>query len=226
MAFSSPLDSPGRYQALILDFVGVLTEGVREALQGWCLDQGLHERAWGTTLNQHPEGRRLYLALEAGRLTQQEWNRRTAPLLGIDDHENLMGRAWSKVRPAQDMIELAHAARRAGLRTALLSNSFGLDPYDPYRTLGVSGLCEVTVLSEVEGVAKPDLEIYQRTLERLGVPGEKCLFVDDNPANLPPAHALGITTVLADGRPGLATHIRELLGIHDRVEESRTSPLR
>ncbi len=208
--------STGRHKALILDFVGVLTEGVRESLQGWCTTQGLHHKAWGTTLSLHPEGRRLYLELEAGRLTQQEWNRLTAPLLGVDEHENLMGRAWAKVRPAQGMIELAHAARSTGLKTALLSNSFGLDPYDPYRALGVSDLCEVTVLSEVEGVAKPDPEIYRRTLERLGVPGEKCVFVDDNPANLIPAQGLGITTVLADGREDLVEHVAELLDIHDR----------
>ncbi|MFC9938336.1 HAD family hydrolase [Nocardiopsis alba] len=209
---------PNGYQALILDFVGVLTEGVRESLQGWCVKQGLHHRAWGTTLNHHPEGRRLYLELEAGRLTQQEWNESTASLLGVEEHENLMGRAWAEVRPAQDMVELALAARRAGLKTALLSNSFGLDPYDPYRTLGVRELCEITVLSEIEGVAKPDTEIYRRTLKRLGLPGEKCVFVDDNPDNLLPAQALGMTTVLADGRPGLASRVGDLLGVPGPAE--------
>jgi len=218
---SPPYPLPGQYQALILDFVGVLTEGVRETIQGWCLDQGLHHRAWGTTLSRHTEGRRLYLELEAGRLTQQEWNRSTASLLGIDDHENLMGRAWAKVRPAQDMIDLARSARRAGLKTALLSNSFGLDPYDPYRTLGVNDLCDITVLSEVEGVAKPDPEIYRRTLERLEVPGERCVFVDDNPDNLPPAQALGIVTVIADGRPDLASRVGRLLGVPTRTSGDR-----
>ncbi|MEU3018705.1 HAD family phosphatase [Nocardiopsis sp. NPDC007018] len=213
----SPSLPRAQYQALILDFVGVLTEGVREALQGWCVEQGLAPRAWGTALNHHPEGRRLYLELEAGRLTQQEWNRSTARLLGVDEHENLMGRAWERVRPAPDMIGLALAARQSGLKTALLSNSFGLDPYDPYRRLGVHELCDVTVLSEVEGVAKPHPEIYRRTLERLGVRGERCVFVDDNPDNLLPAQELGITTVLADGRPGLASHVRGLLGVPDPV---------
>ena len=216
--FSSSV-SKGGYKALILDFVGVLTEGVRESLQSWCVVQGLHHKAWGSTLNLHPEGRRLYLELEAGRLTQQEWNRLTAPLLGVDEHENLMGRAWGEVRPAHDMIELARSARNADLKTALLSNSFGLAPYNPYRTLGVSDLCEVTVLSELEGVAKPDPEIYRRTLDRLGVPGEKCVFVDDNPANLVPAQELGITTVLADGRKDLVEHVAKLLNIHSRSRD-------
>jgi putative hydrolase of the HAD superfamily len=124
-----------------------------------------------------------------------------------------MGRAWAKVEAAEDMIDLARLARQAGLRVALLSNSFGLDPYDPYATLGVTGLFDVTVLSEHEGVAKPDPKIYLCTLERLGLNGEMCVFVDDNPENLAPARALGITTVHADGRQDLARHVSELLGL-------------
>ncbi|XKK38701.1 HAD family phosphatase [Nocardiopsis sp. ARC36] len=209
---SSPPPS-GPYQGLVLDFVGVLTANVRASVQGWCVAQGLHPRAWGTTLTHHPEGRRLYLDLEAGRLSQREWNRRTAALLGVADHEDLMGRAWAGVGSDAAMIALARTARRAGLKVALLSNSFGLDPYDPYETLGVNGLFDVTVLSEVEGVAKPDPEIYRRTLERLGLDGGACVFVDDNPDNLPPARELGITTVHADGGPDLAARVAALLGL-------------
>jgi putative hydrolase of the HAD superfamily len=208
-----------QFQGLILDFVGVLTKHVREPLQVWCEEQGLHPHAWKTTLNLHPQGRQLYRDLEAGHLPQHEWNRLTAPLLGLAEHENLMGRAWAKVEPAEDMIDLARLARQAGLRVALLSNSFGLDPYDPYTTLGVTGLFDVTTLSEREGVAKPDPEIYHRTLKRMGLVGEACVFVDDNPDNLAPAAALGITTVHADGRQDLATHIADLLGITHPAQE-------
>ncbi|UJB44886.1 HAD-IA family hydrolase [Streptomyces sp. A1-5] len=201
------------YRGLILDFVGVLTEGVQAALHSWCASEGLAPDAWRITLADLPEGRELYAALESGRLSQAEWNRRTAPLLGVEDHHDLMGRAWSGVRPAVNMIALARAARRAGYTVALLSNSFGLDPYDPYEALGVWKLFDVTVISEREGIAKPDPEIYQRTLERMDLPGEACVFVDDNPGNLPPAAALGITTVHADGQADTVKRLSSLLGI-------------
>ncbi|TJZ54249.1 HAD family hydrolase [Streptomyces piniterrae] len=200
------------YRGLILDFVGVLTEGVRTAHHSWCVSEGFAPNAWWVTLEHHPEGRELYAALESGRLSQAEWNRRTATLLGVDDHHNLMGRVWSGVRPAVGMVALAQAARRAGYTVALLSNSFGVDPYNPYETLGVWELFDERVISEQEGIAKPDPAIYQRTLDRMQLPGEACVFVDDNPVNLPPAAALGITTIHANGQADTVKRLSKLLG--------------
>jgi len=200
------------YRALILDFAGVLTEGVHESQHAWCVAHGLDGDAWRRTLNDDPEGRRLYVELEIGRMDQVRWNEATAQLLGVDG-ENLMGRAWAQVRPAQAMIGIAKAAREAGLALALLSNSFGLHPYNPYRELGIWDLFDVHVVSELEGLAKPDPAIYRLTLDRLGLTAAECVFVDDHPANLPPAAALGITTVLADGSQESLDQLRVLLGV-------------
>ncbi|MDH6113297.1 putative hydrolase of the HAD superfamily [Kitasatospora sp. MAP12-15] len=204
---------PSTYRGLILDFAGVLTTDALAVHREWCVSQGLDAEAWRRTLNTHPVVRRWYADLERGVMSQAEWNRRTAPILGVADHENLMGRAWAGVRPAEGMVELAKAARAAGYAVAMLSNSFGLDPYDPYEACGVWPLFDVTVVSECEGIAKPDPAIYQLVLDRMGLPGEACVFVDDHPANLPPAEALGITTVLADGQPETVDRIAALLGI-------------
>ncbi|MEU6350096.1 HAD-IA family hydrolase [Streptomyces sp. NPDC047072] len=201
------------FKGLILDFAGVLTEPVGQAQRSWCLEQGLTESAWANALEDHPEGRDLYKALESGRMTQTEWNRRTAALLGLTEHHNLMGRVWHDVRPATKMIALARAARRDGYATALLSNSFGLDPYDPYQELGVWDLFDVTVISEHVGVAKPDPVIYQITLDRLGLPGPTCVFADDRHENLIPAAALGIATVHADGQDTTVAHLARLLNL-------------
>jgi putative hydrolase of the HAD superfamily len=201
------------FRGLILDFAEVLTEEVDSPHRTWCLAQGLAEDAWETTLEDHPEGRALYKALESGRMTQSEWNRRTAVLLGLSDHQNLMGRAWHAVRPAARMITLAQAARQAGYALALLSNSFGLNPYNPYQELGVWDLFDVTVISEHEGIAKPDPAIYQITLDRLGLPASACVFVDDRHANLVPAAALGITTVHADGQDTTVARLAQLLNL-------------
>lgn len=51
------------------------------------------------------------------------------------------------------------------------------------------------VVSELEGLANPDPAIYRLTLERMGLPAEQCVFVDDHEANLSPAAELGIATV-------------------------------
>ncbi|MER7699118.1 HAD-IA family hydrolase [Streptomyces sp. NPDC096095] len=188
-------------RGLILDFAGVLTVSPIEVHRTWCVSEGLEPGAWRATLNDHPEGRRLYAALEIGEIGQTEWNEGTAALLGEHlDPVNLMGRAWVDVPPARRMIALARAARAAGHRLALLSNSFGLDPFNPYEHVGIWDLFDVHVVSELEGLAKPDPAIYRLALERIGLPAERCVFVDDHEANLPPAAELeallGVTAVL------------------------------
>ncbi len=69
------------------------------------------------------------------------------------------------------------------------------------------------VISEVIGTAKPDPAIYQLTLDRLGLPGTACVFVDDHPVNLPPAEALGVITVLATNEDKAVSELESLLGV-------------
>ncbi|MFE8941690.1 HAD-IA family hydrolase [Streptomyces sp. NPDC007872] len=206
----------GRYEqrGLILDFAGVLTASPLAVHQAWCVSEGLAPGAWRATLNDHPEGRRLYAALEIGEIGQAEWNEGTAALLGEHvDPVNLMGRAWVDVPPARRMIALARAARAAGHRLALLSNSFGLDPFNPYEHVGIWDLFHVHVVSELEGLAKPDPAIYRLALERIGLPAERCVFVDDHQVNLPPAAELGITTVHATDEDRAVAELEALLGV-------------
>ncbi|MEU8990442.1 HAD-IA family hydrolase [Streptomyces sp. NPDC048558] len=78
----------------------------------------------------------------------------------------------------------------------MLSNSFGLEPYNPYVTLGMwEDAFGAVILSEREGVRKPSSFICQRALDALGLSGPECVFVDDHAENLPPAEALGIRTI-------------------------------
>ncbi|MFC8095761.1 HAD-IA family hydrolase [Streptomyces sp. NPDC057301] len=75
----------------------------------------------------------------------------------------------------------------------MLSNSFGLEPYNPYVTLGMwEDAFDAVILSERGGVRKPSSVIDQRALDALGLTGPECVFVDDHAQNLPPAEALGI----------------------------------
>jgi 2-haloacid dehalogenase len=45
------------------------------------------------------------------------------------------------------------------------------------------------------GMVKPEPEIYHHLLKKIGLPAEQCAFLDDNPANIAAAHALGLKTV-------------------------------
>ena len=59
----------------------------------------------------------------------------------------------------------------------------------------VMGLFDLVVESSVEGIRKPNPEIYKLTCERLGVSPSEALFIDDLGINLKPARALGMQTI-------------------------------
>lgn len=59
----------------------------------------------------------------------------------------------------------------------------------------VMALFDLVVESSVEGVRKPNPEIYTRTCERLGVACSDAIFLDDLGINLKPAKALGMQTI-------------------------------
>ena len=55
------------------------------------------------------------------------------------------------------------------------------------------------MISSEVGLRKPDPAIYELAAERIGLPPEACVYVDDLPGNLKPARALGMATVLHRG---------------------------
>ncbi|MBQ0983510.1 HAD-IA family hydrolase [Streptomyces sp. F63] len=172
--------------------------------------EGLPPGAYFHALNEHPDGVAIYADLEVGRATQTEWNQVIGGILGIDP-TNLMGRALANLRPEAAIVEAADRARAAGVKVAMLSNSFGLEPYNPYAALGMHEGFDVVVLSEQVGVRKPSTAIYQHALDELGLAGPECVFVDDHAQNLPPAEALGIRTVHHTDAGSTATQLDAFL---------------
>lgn len=59
----------------------------------------------------------------------------------------------------------------------------------------VMELFDLVVQSSVEGIRKPNPKIYTLTCERLGVPCENAVFLDDLGINLKPARELGMQTI-------------------------------
>ena len=84
------------------------------------------------------------------------------------------------------MLRVVDDARAAGVRTAVLSNSLGRSPHDPYGPFNLDDRFDVVVLSDQVGLRKPDPRIFELTAERLGLPAAECVFADDTEDNLPP----------------------------------------
>lgn len=55
---------------------------------------------------------------------------------------------------------------------------------------------EGTVVSAIEGIAKPDPEIFRRLLVRFGLNAGTTAFIDDSPVNIEAAAAMGMPTHL------------------------------
>lgn len=200
-----------RYAGLIMDFAGVLTRNMVQVYDFFELVEGVKQytvlRGWAD-----PRGQELYRRLELGEISQTEWNDGFASLIGVEP-ENLMGRLLEDLSPAHAMLRVVADARAAGVRTAVLSNSLGRSPHDPYAPFKLEERFDVVVLSDEVGLRKPDPRIFQLTAERLGVPATQCVFADDTEENLPPAQGLGMEVVHAVDEREAVQRLRELLDL-------------
>jgi len=114
------------------------------------------------------------------------------------DASRVLDALRGEIRPA--MIAAVRRLRAAGLPLGLLSNNVApMERTGPLADL--LSLFDAVVESSVEGVRKPEPEIYRRALERLSeavgrpIEAAACAYLDDLGINLKPARALGFSTI-------------------------------
>jgi epoxide hydrolase-like predicted phosphatase len=181
---------------LIVDFGGVLTTDVFASFQAFCEAEGLPPDTVRERFREDPEARRLLAGLETGELAVAEFEPRFAALLEVAS-ERLIERLFGGMEPDRAMLDGVRDVRRAGKRTALLSNSWG--DATSYDEALLEELFDAWVISSEVGLRKPDPAIYALAAERIGLEPAACVFVDDLPGNLKPARAIGMATVLHRG---------------------------
>lgn len=78
---------------------------------------------------------------------------------------------------------------------------------------------EILVVSGREKMVKPGRAIFELFLKRAGVPAGDCLFIDDNPANIATASALGFQTELFRSADALELRLAEmgLLALDEKI---------
>lgn len=92
-------------------------------------------------------------------------------------------------------VEIMKRLKKEGYRLYGLSNWSAetfpqmRDKFDFFKLLD-----EIVISGEV-GMIKPEPEIFQHTLERIGEPADACLFIDDAPANVQQAQKMGFATI-------------------------------
>jgi HAD superfamily hydrolase (TIGR01509 family) len=99
----------------------------------------------------------------------------------------------ARLRPLDErMLELARLLRSRGLRTAVLSNSWG----EHYPDEVFAREFDEVVVSGRVGLRKPQPEIFRLVADRLGLATGACVLVDDIEVNVRAARATGMAAVL------------------------------
>jgi putative hydrolase of the HAD superfamily len=188
-------------RAVISDFGGVLTSPLFESFAAWQRQSGLSFERLGQAMADATERNHLHplYELEKGTITEAEF-------LGmleaeLDSGTSLSGMRdvyFEHLRPNPAMIDLMRELRGRRLRMALLTNNVReWEPQWRAKLPEIDEIFEVVVDSAFVGMRKPDREIYELTLERLGdgLAAAECLFVDDVDVNCETARSLGMRAV-------------------------------
>jgi epoxide hydrolase-like predicted phosphatase len=197
-------------KGLLVDYGGVLTTNVWESFSAFCAAEGLEPDKVRGLFRSDPKALELLRDLETGKLTEEQFSEQFAPLLGIKKHDGLIDRLFAGMQPDLPMIDSLRHARAAGVRTGLISNSWGRGRYDRD---SFGELFDGVVISGEVGLHKPQPEIFHLGAERIGLEPADCVFVDDLRENCAGAEAVGMTAILHRDTNQTLARLEELLGV-------------
>ena len=205
-------------EAVVCDFGGVLTTPLLGSFMAFQDETGISTTDLGKAMEAITEekGENPLYELERGEITEPEFldglGAALEPLLGHRPHLHRFKEIYFEaLHPNEPMIELMRELRSAGYRMALLTNN--VREWEPLwrPMLPVDEIFETVVDSAFVGVRKPEPRIYEITLERLGLPGERCLFVDDVLVNCEGARKAGMDAVHFRDNEQAIAEVRERL---------------
>jgi len=164
------------------------------------IDYNDMEHAWETHAHDYVEGK----------MTEEEfWERflktAGAKKIDIDLAQEIYRKYQMENENMLNLLKHLNKYRLAALTTIgkewleFKRKKFKLDDY-----------FEIIVSSPEVGVRKPHPKIYEVILEKLQVPGEECVFIDNKQHLLPPAERLGMKTILFVNRKDCEEKLREL----------------
>jgi epoxide hydrolase-like predicted phosphatase len=205
-------------RALLVDYGGVLTNEVSDCMDAFCaahdIDPAHFDEVLSTWIGPDAAAGNPVHLLELGDLSGPDFEqalaerlrtRTGAPVLA----DGLLARLFAGTRREPAMVSLVRRMHANGVRTALLSNSWGMSAYD---RASWAELFDVIVISGEVGMRKPNPDIYLHTAAQLSVPPSDCVFVDDLVVNVRGAAAVGMVGV---HHASAATTAAELAALFD-----------
>jgi len=217
---SSPIE------AVLFDFGGVFTESPFLAAHEAGVELGIDvdvafDLCFGSY---HDDGDHPWHRLERGEMTLEDARRALRTMAaerGYDvDPVDFLMRLARDDHQREQVVQRALAVKACGVRTACVTNNI-LEFGEGWRSLvPVDELFDAVVDSCHAGVRKPDPRIYQLALDAVDATPEAAVFLDDHPANVAAAEALGIRGIVV-GQDRLAAfdRLEELLGMASPATE-------
>jgi epoxide hydrolase-like predicted phosphatase len=203
-------------EAILFDFGGVFTESpflaAHEAGEELGIDVDVaFELCFGSY---HVDGDHPWHRLERGEMTLEDARaelKRMAAARGYDvDPIDFLMRLARDDHQREQVVQRALAIKAGGMRTACVTNNV-MEFGEGWRSMvPVDDLFDVVVDSCHAGVRKPDARIYRLALDAVDVDAEAAVFLDDHPANVAAAEALGMRGIVVG---------RDRLEAFDRLEE-------
>lgn len=212
---SRPATAP--IEAVVFDFGGVLITPITEKI---ALLAERHDMSVGdlleVLLGPRESGEHPWHRAERGELAVADiqgqlgpWAERGGCELRGDEIDELLAPTY---RVVDEIVQLIARLRAAGLRTALLTNTFAEFRPTLDALLDLSSF-DAVVESYAVGARKPEQAIYLATADALGVPHHGIAYLDDFDQNLTPAAALGWTTIHVVDPAAAVADVERLTGI-------------
>jgi putative hydrolase of the HAD superfamily len=206
-------------RAVVSDFGGVLTTPLLSSFVAVQDEIGISTEDLGKAMRAATEerGENPLFELERGEMAETEFlellTDALEPLAGHRPHLHRFREIYFEaLHPNREMIELMRDLKASGLKMAMLTNN--VREWEPlWRSmLPVDEIFEEIVDSAFVGCRKPEARIYELTLERIGMPAEACLFIDDLQPNIQGAEAAGMSAVHFRDNEQAIAEIRAAVG--------------
>ncbi|WP_369132420.1 HAD-IA family hydrolase [Modestobacter sp. I12A-02662] len=208
--------------AVVFDLGGVFTETPMAAYAAYEAEAGLPDGLIRRLQTTHPDTN-AWARLERGELDvagfRAAYEAEARAAGHTVDADRVLATLGGELRPG--MVAAARRLREAGLPLGMLSNNVA--PMDRAGPLGeLLGLFDAVVESSVEGLRKPEPEIYARAVQRLSaavcrpLAAAECVYLDDKRINLEPARALGMRTIEVGDPDAALIELEVLTGVELR----------
>jgi putative hydrolase of the HAD superfamily len=206
-------------EAIVSDFGGVLTSPLLDSFASFQNSSGISLEQLGMAMAAvaAQDGANPLFELETGRMSEARFLETLGAQLSAQTGRpvELHGfgeRYFDNLHPNEPMIDYMRELRGRGYRMAICTNNVREWEQLWRAKLPVDEIFEVVVDSGFVGYRKPEPQIYEITLERLGVPAPAALLVDDIEANCTGARELGMQAVWFQSTEQAISEIERALG--------------